>query len=99
MDRDATFSTRRLVSEFPGVIAGPDFPPLSTDSKLCKSRPACGVGPLWQAKQLALKMGRMSVSKPGLLAVLAPERGTTTNKTNHRTSNCSSRRFTSDTLP
>ena len=75
MDRDATFSTRRLVSEFPGVIAGPDFPPLRMDSKLCRSRPACGFCPLWQAKQLAWKMGRISASKLGALVVLPPVNG------------------------
>jgi hypothetical protein len=57
MDFDATFSTSRLVSEFPGVIAGPDFPP------------ACGVGALWQLKQFALKIGRTSASKLGDLTV------------------------------
>src|ERR1700682_24652 len=75
MDFDATFSTSRLVSEFPGVIAGPDFPPLRRDSGVCRSSPACGVGPLWQAKQLALKIGTMSASKLGDFVVSAPLTG------------------------
>src|SRR3982074_707588 len=75
MDFDTTFSTSRLVSEFPGVIAGPDFPPLSTDSGVRRSSPACGVGPLWQAKQLALKIGTIPASKLGDFAVSAPLTG------------------------
>src|SRR5947209_10765923 len=75
MDRDAIFSTSRLVSDFPGVIAGPDFPPLRMDSIVRRSRPPCGVGPLWQGKQLALRMGMTSASKLGDFELSAPLAG------------------------
>src|SRR5687768_12865087 len=54
---------RRLSADRPGTRAGPESPPFLTSAGVSRMSSAFALVRLWQARQLARKMGRTSFSK------------------------------------
>ena len=61
----------RLSAAFPGSIAFPDTPPLSSASRESSRRSACTTAPEWQARHDVSRIGKTSFRKSTVAAVRA----------------------------